>query len=589
MSKPSRRFAEVIAPERALVRYSFVVAACAMAVAMEFWVDRASGDRLGPFLTAFVAVIACAVVAGPGPGVVSTFLMLIWSVFDLQHGSRPSPEVLLRGFFFTSAGLLLSLGSSRMLRSARDAASSEAWHRQLVETASEGIWVRDENNIIMYANARMAEMLGVPVESLDGRKMTDFFFPEDLSMERIRMQTLTEGAKQQFDRRLRRSDGAELWVLACCNVMPAEARGKVSTLAMMSDITERKLAERALRQSEERFRNLFESVLEGVYQSTPSGRILAANPMLLRMLGLSNEADLNDVQITKDLYVDPSIRPRLLEQLEREGSLQNVEYELRSGDGRTITVLENAQVVRDPSGEVLYYEGTLTDISERKRIEDRLRRAQKIEALGRLAGGVAHDFDMVLEVIVHNLRNVLSGLSEDQEARRSAEQALQAAEGATALTRQLLSFSKRPDAGDGRPGDQAVLGEGETILLVDDEPLVRELSRDMLERQGYRVVVASDPAEAVRLGADRTRSFDVLVADASMPSMSGKELAHRLRALHTGLKVLFICGYADAPLEQADLSPPGTASIQKPFSADSLGRKIRQMLGRDGHFPADET
>ena len=87
-----------------------------------------------------------------------------------------------------------------------------------------------------------------------------------------------------------------------------------------------------LRRSEGRFRNLFENAPEGVYQSSPAGRILAANPMLLRMLGLNSEAELNDVNIASDLYVDPEIRARLLERLEQEGSFQNVEYALRRGD-----------------------------------------------------------------------------------------------------------------------------------------------------------------------------------------------------------------------------------------------------------------
>ena len=131
----------------------------------------------------------------------------------------------------------------------------------------------------------------------------------------------------------------------------------------MIDITERKQAELALRLSERRFRNLFENIIDGVYQTTPDGRIIAANPMLLKMLGLSSERELNEV-IAVDLYVDPGIRRRLTGRLEREGSFRNVIYELRRRDGHTITVRENARVVRDEDGNVLYYEGTLTDVTQ---------------------------------------------------------------------------------------------------------------------------------------------------------------------------------------------------------------------------------
>lgn len=569
MSQTNRSFVAAATPESTWARYVFAVAASAAAVALEFWVDGLAGRPLGPFLSSFAAVIASAVWAGPGPGVLSTAVLLIWAVFDLQHEGAVPPEVILRGAFFSAGGVLLSFGSSRMLRSAKVAAESEAWHRQLVETASEGIWVRDRENVITYANTRMAEMLGVPPDRVTGRKATDFFFPEDHATERIRLESLRSGVKEQFDRRLRRSDGAEIWVLACCNLIPADT-GRERALAMMSDITERKRAEQALRQSEARFRNLFEGVLEGVYQSSPDGRILAANPMLLHMLGFSGESELNDIHIARDLYVDPSVRRRLIEQLEHSGSFQNMEYELRTRDGRIITVLENARVIRDSAGSVLYFEGTLTDISERKRIEEQLRRAQKIEAVGRLAGGVAHDFDMVLEVIMRHLDQLRELLPSESPARASADQARQVAEGATALTRQLLSFSKRPEAA---PASD----DGETILLVEDEPLVRELSRDMLERQGYHVVTATDAGEAERLGNDRTQVFDVLIVELNLPGISGRELARRLRLVHPALRVLFIRGYSDSQSGVDENPPSGVAFLQKPFSAESLTRRIAQI------------
>ena len=270
-------------------------------------------------------------------------------------------------------------------------------------------------------------------------------------MERVRAANLRDGRKEQFDRRLRRNDGSEMWVLTCCNLVDSDTMfGKSpGSLAMMTDITERKRAEYALRRSEERFRNLFEGVLEGVYQSTPDGRILAANPMLLRMLGLANEAEMNDVNIAQDLYVDPHIRQRLLERLEREGGFQNVEYELRRRDGKIITVLENARPVRDENGAVLYYEGTLTDITPRKRIEEQLRQAQKVEALGRLAGGVARNFNDELTTLTGFAQLALADLPPGHAARLNAEQVVQAAGRATALTRQLLSFSRSQSPNEG--------------------------------------------------------------------------------------------------------------------------------------------
>ena len=336
---------------------------------------------------------------------------------------------------------------------------------------------------------------------------------------------------------------------------------------MMTDITERKRAEYALRRSEERFRNLFESVLEGVYQSTPDGRILAANPMLLQMLGLANEAEINDVNIADDLYVDPHTRQRLLERLEREGGFQNAEYELRRRDGKIITVLENARVVRDENGVVIYYEGTLTDITLRKEMEQQLRSAQEVEALGRVAGGFAHDFHNALTSVTGFAQLALSDLAPLHPARSNTERVLKAADSAMALTRQLLSFSRRQPATEflpgamapgESPGSEAPGNTGETVLLVEDEPLVRELSRDMLERQGCRGRLASNAEEAEEIC--RRGGFDLLITDTATPDSTGTDLASKLRADHPELKVLFTSVDADR-----DLGGDGARSCRSRF------------------------
>ena len=117
---------------------------------------------------------------------------------------------------------------------------------------------------------------------------------------------------------------------------------------------------------------------------------------------------------------------------------------------------------------------------------------------------------------------------------------------------------------------------GVSVLLVEDEPLIRELSRDMLERQGFRVLVAAGAAEAEQI-SQRSR-FDLLITDVTMPEMQGTELARRLRAARPGLKVLYISGYSEQPLDPVELESWGAGLLQKPFSADSLGRKIRHMM-----------
>ncbi|MBK5293069.1 MAG: response regulator [Acidobacteriia bacterium] len=126
--------------------------------------------------------------------------------------------------------------------------------------------------------------------------------------------------------------------------------------------------EKVLRDSE-RFRDLFENVQEGVYRSSPEGKIIVANRALFALFGLESQQELADLEVARDLYVDPGQRTKLTQKLEDHGHLTNEELQLRRRNGEEITVLENARAVKDDHGKVLYYEGTLVDITERKTAE----------------------------------------------------------------------------------------------------------------------------------------------------------------------------------------------------------------------------
>ncbi len=121
---------------------------------------------------------------------------------------------------------------------------------------------------------------------------------------------------------------------------------------------------------EESYRRLFERVPDGVYQATPSGKILAANPALIEMLGYESLEELQGLELGRDLYADPRMRAEWMERIERAGQLRDLELTLVRRDGRRIVVLDSAAVVRDERGNALFYEGVLTDITARKRAEE---------------------------------------------------------------------------------------------------------------------------------------------------------------------------------------------------------------------------
>ncbi|HEY7379250.1 MAG TPA: EAL domain-containing protein [Steroidobacteraceae bacterium] len=136
--------------------------------------------------------------------------------------------------------------------------------------------------------------------------------------------------------------------------------------------TERTHTLLALKASEARYRELYENVVAGVFQSTPDGKFMSANPALVRLLGYASEDELLGIDIGRDLYMYPEDRDNWIRNIQETGEIRNAELLLKRKDGRKIVVLENSRAVRDDHGRVLYYEGTLTDITEAHELSQQL-------------------------------------------------------------------------------------------------------------------------------------------------------------------------------------------------------------------------
>ena len=514
----------------------------------------------------------------------------------------------------------------------------------------------------------------------------------------------------------------------------------------------RHCAEKALRESEERFRSLYENATIGLYRTTPAGQILMANPAAVQMLGFNSFDELARRNLEREGF-DAVPRSRFRHKVERDGIVTGLESTWLRKDGSTIFVRESARAVQDENGQVLYYDGTFEDITERKELEEQLRQAQKMESIGRLAGGVAHDFNNLLTVIQGYCDFMDAQIPAQDPLRKELVQIQRAGERAAALTRQLLAFSRRQtltpivldlnslvtnlrkmlerligedvvlkfdlrpdlwsitadpgqieqvimnlivnardamptggaltiqtdnvlldencteptvdtvvgpcvmlaitDTGQGmdkqtltqifepffttkdaehgtglglatvygivkqsggnitvfsRPGQgaifkiflpanesssndlgsvgahtrtqPAILGGSETILLAEDEDVVRDLVQTVLVNMGYTVLEAGHGHEALSLAEQYGDAIDLLVTDVVMPHISGRELAMRLRALRPQMKVLFITGHTDDALIRHGLLPAEVELLPKPLSPSKLIAKVREVLDK---------
>ncbi len=252
--------------------------------------------------------------------------------------------------------------------------SYDRQYRSLFEEAPIAYHEIDRDGIVRRVNRAECELLGWEKSRILGRYIWEFVVPEGRqeSLEAIRRKIAGLEPLRPIKRTYIRGDGARLPVEIHENLIRDDWDGVMGLRSMLLDLTARRRAEEALRSSEEHYRHLFEDAPVGIYRTTPDGRIVAANPTLLRMLGFDSFEELAARDLEKEGFESASARGEFKRLIEREGEIHGLEAVWRRRDGSRIFVREHARLYRGPDGTPLYYEGAAEDITARKEAENRL-------------------------------------------------------------------------------------------------------------------------------------------------------------------------------------------------------------------------
>jgi diguanylate cyclase (GGDEF)-like protein/PAS domain S-box-containing protein len=253
-------------------------------------------------------------------------------------------------------------------------------YRSVFDSIRARVWYFDSEGRIRRVNSTVVRDLGLPAEAVIGKMLREVFpFDQAKKMEAANREIIASGeAKLGVIEEYELSSGAKGW--AQYDKLPYyDKKGEIAGVIVFSyDITERTRAEAALRQAEKKYRSIFEHAREGIFQSTPEGSFLSANPACARIFGFESAEELTAevTDIGSHLYAHSGDRKELAKLIEDKGFVEGFECQGVRKDGKSIWVSVNARAVRDAAGIPLYYEGTIEDVTARKEAEEALLASQ---------------------------------------------------------------------------------------------------------------------------------------------------------------------------------------------------------------------
>lgn len=265
----------------------------------------------------------------------------------------------------------------RLYQALRDA---EAENRAVIDSVGDVIFETDRDGQLIFLNRAWTKITGFEVEHSLGLELFQMIHPQDQAVQRQAFKNLIRGTKREMRvyTRLRMSDGNFRAAELALSVIQQDERKGFRYIGTFTDIEERRRAERALSEAEKKYRNIVENAAGGIYQLTPEGLFLSANPAMARILGYdSPEQILREVRnANESIFIDNARRQVFYRDLEYKETIYNHEGQMRRRNGTVIWVNENARVVRDENGQVLFIEGSIEDITKRKESDAAIREAK---------------------------------------------------------------------------------------------------------------------------------------------------------------------------------------------------------------------
>ena len=324
----------------------------------------------------------------------------------------------------------------------------EEFYRFLTENASDLLFIQDMDLRITYVSPSVTPLFGYTVEEAKRLHMKDIMTPESLerAMESFHRTVPLASEHGDFDIPLMeyeyiRKDGSTIWGELKVRFLFSAKGSPVSTLGILRNITKRKKAEEALRESETKFRTLFNLSPQAIALTEPkTGRVVDVNIMFCQKTFYTKEEIIGRSTTEIGFYL-PEDRDRFISALKARGEVHGMEMDFRAKNGAILNTLMFAKEIR--VADQAYILTVFYDMTEKKRLEAQLRQSQKMEAIGSLAGGVAHDFNNLLMGILGNVTLMLMETESHQSHYRTLKDIEKQVMSGAELTRQLLGYARK--------------------------------------------------------------------------------------------------------------------------------------------------